>query len=89
MKDVVEFCMPDVSRSSWVFVMEFCYQFWCGNFRGGFPRVVFITIPFPLDEILESSLVPMTIEYLFYLPLHFFVNDYGQWAVGNLLFSIL
>jgi len=46
--------------------MEFCCQFWCRNFGGGFPRVVFVAISFSLDEILESSPVPTTIEYLLY-----------------------
>ena len=58
--------------------IEFRCQFWCGNFRDRFPRVVFIAIPFPLDEILEFSSVPATVEYLFYLLLHFSVDDYGQ-----------
>ena len=66
MKDVVELCTLDVSQSPWVFVMEFCCQFWCRNFGGGFPRVVFVAISFSLDEILESSPVPTTIEYLLY-----------------------
>jgi len=81
MKDVVELCMPDVSQSSQVFAMEFCCQFWCRNFGGGFPRVVFMTIPFSLDEILESSPVPITVEYLFYLLLYFSVNNHGWWVV--------
>jgi len=40
-----------------------------------------MAIPFPLDEILESSSVPTTVEYLFYLPLYFFVDDYGRWVI--------
>jgi len=81
MKDVVELCTLDVFQSPWVFVMEFCHQFWCRNFGGGFPRVVFVVISFPLDEILESSPVPTTIEYLLYFLLCFSVNNYGQWVV--------
>ena len=77
MKDVVELYAPDVSQSSWVFVMEFRCQFWCRNFGGGFPRGVFMAILFPLDEILKSFPVPTTVEYLFYLPLCFSVDDYG------------
>jgi len=77
-KDVVELHTLDVSQSSWVFVMEFHHQFWYRNFRGRFSRVVFVAILFLLDEILQSSPVPMTVKYLFYLPLHFSVNDYGQ-----------
>jgi len=64
MKDIVELCMSDVSRSPQVFVMELCCQFWYGDFGGGFLRIMFMAIPFPLDEILESSLVPMTVKYL-------------------------
>jgi len=75
MKDIVELRALDV------FAMEFHCQFWCENFGGGFPRVVFMVIPFPLDEILESSPVPTTVKYLFYLPLYFSVNDYGQWVI--------
>jgi len=86
MKDVVELCALDVSQSPWMFVIEFRHQFWCGNFGGGFPRVVFTAIPFPLDEILESSPVPMTVEYLLYFLLCFSVNDYGRWVVFHFLF---
>ena len=45
------------------------------------PGIVFVAISFPLDEVLESSLVPTTVEYLFYFPLCFSVDDYGQWVV--------
>jgi len=85
-KDVVKLHMLDVSQSSQVFVMEFHHQFWYRNFGGGFPRVVFTAIPFSLDEILESSPVPMTVEYFFYLPLCFSINDYGQWVIFCFLF---
>jgi len=81
MKDIVELCTSDVSRSPWVFVIELCCQFWCRDFRGRLPRIVFVTIPFPLDKILESSPVPMTVEYLLYFLLCFSVDDYGQWVV--------
>ena len=80
-KDVIELYAPDVSQSSWVFVIEFCHQFWCRNFGGRFPKVVFVTIPFLLDEILESSLVPTTVKYLFYLLLCFSGDNYGQWVI--------
>jgi len=46
---------------------------------------MFAAIPFLLDEILESSLVPMTIEYLLYFPLCFSIDDYGQWVVFRFL----
>jgi len=77
MKDIVKLCALDVSQSPQVFVMELHYQFWCGDFRGGFLRIVFVAILFPLDEVLESSPVPITVEYLLYFPLCFSVDDYG------------
>jgi len=46
--------------------MELHCQFWSGDFRGGLPGIVFMAISFPLDEVLESSSVPMTVEDLFY-----------------------
>ena len=70
--------MLDVSQSFQVFAMEFCHQFWCGNFGDKFPRVVFTAIPFSLDEILESSLIPTTVEYLLYFSLYLSVDNYGQ-----------
>jgi len=81
MKDIVELCISDVSRSPWVFAIELCCQFWCRDFGGRLPRIVFVAIPFPLDEILESSLVPTTVEYFLYFPLRFSIDDYGQWVV--------
>ena len=81
MKDIVKLCMLDVSRSPQVFAIELHCQFWCGDFGGRLPRIVFAAIPFPLDEILESSLVPTTVKYLLYFLLRFSVNDYGRWVV--------
>jgi len=81
MKDVVELCVPDMSQSPQVFAIELHCQFWCGDFRGRFPRIVFVVILFPFDEILESPLMPTIVEYLLYFPLCFSVNDYGQWMV--------
>jgi len=81
MKNVVELCVSDVSRSPRVFAMELRCEFWSKDFGGGLPGVVFTAISFPLDKVLESSLVPMTVEYLFYFPFHFSVNDYGQQVV--------
>jgi len=85
MKNVVELHVPDISQSPGVFAMELHCQFWSGDFGGGLPEIVFVAISFPLDEILESSLVPTTVEYLFYFPLCFSVDDYGQWVVFRLL----
>ena len=81
MKNVVELYMSDVSQSPRVFAIELHYQFWSRDFGGGLPGIVFAAISFPLDEVLESSLVPMTVEDLFYFPLHFSVDDYGRWVV--------
>ena len=81
MKDIVELHTSDVSQSPQVFAIELRYQFWCRDFRGGLPRIVFMTIPFLLDEILESSLVLTTVEYFLYFLLCFSVDDYGRWVV--------
>ena len=77
MKDVVELCTSDVSRSSGVFAMELCCEFWYGDFGGRLPGIVFTAISFPLNEILESSLVPTAVKYLFYFPLCFSIDNYG------------
>ena len=77
-KDVVELCMLDMSWSPRVFVMEFCCEFWCGDFAGGLLGIVFTAISFSLNEILESSPVPATVKYLLYFPFHFSINDYRQ-----------
>ena len=81
MKDVVELCVSDVSQSSKVFAIELCCEFWCRDFRGRLPGIVFTAISFPLNEILESSPVPTTVEYLLYFPLCFSVDDYGRWVI--------
>jgi len=78
MKDIVELCTSDVSRSSGVFAMELHYEFWCGDFGSRLPGIVFVVISLPLNEVLESSLVPMTVKYFLYFPLCFSVDDYGQ-----------
>ena len=85
-KNIVELCMPDVSWSTRVFVVELCCQFWSGDFRGRLPGIVFVAISFSLNEILESSPVLTTVEYLLYFPLCFSVDDYEWWVVCHLLF---
>ena len=80
-KNVVELCTPDVSRSTRVFVVEFRSQFRSEDFGGELLEIVFAAISFLLNEVLESSPVPTTVEYLFHFPLHFSVDDYGQWVV--------
>ena len=80
MKNVVELHASDVSQSPRVFVMELHCEFRSRDFGGGLPGIVFTAIFLPLDEVLESSLVPTTVKYLFYFPLQFSVDDYG-WRV--------
>ena len=74
-KEVVELRTSDVSQSSGVFAIELCCEFWCRDFEGGLPGIVFAAICFPLNE---SSPVLTTVKYLLYFPLHFSVDDYGQ-----------
>jgi len=85
-KDVVEFCASDMSQSSRVFAMELCCEFWCKDFGSRLPGVMFTAVSFPLDEVLESSPVPMTVEYFLHLPLCFSVDDYGWWVVFRFAF---
>ena len=85
MKNVVELCMSDVSRSPGVFAIELHCQFWSGDFGSRLPGIVFTAISFPLDEVLESSLMPTTVKYLFYFLLHFSIDDYGRWMILRLL----
>jgi len=80
MKNVVELYALDVSRSPRVFAMELRCEFWSRDFRGRLPRIVFTAISLPLNKVLESSPVPMTVEYLFYFPLRFSVDNNG-WRV--------
>jgi len=81
MKNVVELRTSDVSRSSGVFTMGLRREFWCKDFGSGLPGVVFPAVSFPLDEVLESSPVPMTVKYFLHLSLRFSVDDYGWWVV--------
>ena len=81
MKNVVELHALDVSRSSGVFAMELCCEFWCKDFGSRLPGVVFTAVSFPLDEVLESSPVPTTVEYFLHLSLRFSIDDYGWWVV--------
>ena len=81
MKNVVELHASDVSRSPRVFAIELCCEFRSRDFRDGLLGIVFMAIFFPLDEVLESPLVPTTVEYLFYFLFCFSVDDYGRWVV--------
>jgi len=85
-KDVVEFHVSDMSQSSRVFTIELRCEFWCRDFGSRLPEIVFTAISFPLDEVLESSLVPTTVEYFLYFLLHFSINDYRQWVVLHFVF---
>ena len=78
---VIELRALDMSWSPRVFAMELRCEFWGGDFGGGLPRIVFMAISLLLDEVLESSPVPTTVEYLFYFPLWFSVDDDGWWVV--------
>ena len=81
MKNVVELHTLDMPWSSRVFAMELRCEFWCRNFGSRLPGIVFVAISLPLNEVLESSLMPMTVEYFLYFPLCFSVDDYGWWVV--------
>ena len=76
-KDAVELCASDVSRSSWVFAVELHCEFWHGDFGSRLLGVMFAAVFFPLDEVLESSPMPTAVEYLLYFPLWFPIDDYG------------
>jgi len=81
MKNVVELRASDMSQSSGVFAMELRCEFWYGNFRSRLLGIVFAAVSLPLNEVLESSLVPTTIEYFLYFLLRFSIGDYGRWVV--------
>ena len=66
MKNVIELHVSDVSQSSGVFVMELRYEFWCGDFGSKLPGIVFTAVSLLLNEVLESSPMPMTVEYFLY-----------------------
>jgi len=78
MKNVIELHVSDVSQSSGVFVMELRYEFWCGDFGSKLPGIVFTAVSLLLNEVLESSLMPTTVEYFLYFPLRFSVDDYRR-----------
>ena len=86
MKNIVELRMSDVSQSSGVFAMKLCCEFWYKDFGSGLPGVVFTAVSFLLDEVLESSLVPTTIEYFLHFSLRFSIDNYGRWVVLHFAF---
>jgi len=81
MKNVVKLRALDVSQSSGVFVIELHYKFWYRNFRSRLLGIVFTAISLPLNEVLESSPMPMTVKYFLYFLLHFSVDNYRWWVV--------
>ena len=81
MKNVVKLHVSDMSWSSRVFAMELRCEFWYRDFGSKLPEIVFTAISLSLNEVLESSPVPMTIEYFLYFLLHFSIDDYGWWVV--------
>jgi len=60
--------------------MELCCEFWCGNFGGRLSGIVFAAISLPLNEVLESSPVPTTVEYLLYI-----TNGHLLFVMGALI----
>ena len=66
MKNIIELCTSDMSWSSGVFAMELYYEFWCRNFGSRLPGIVFTAVSLLLNEVLESSPMPMTVEYFLY-----------------------
>ena len=54
MKDIVKLCVLDVSWSTGVFAMELHCEFWCGDFGGGLPGIVFTAV----SSHEKSSLLP-------------------------------
>jgi len=55
MKNVVELCTLDMSRSSGVFTMELHCKFWYGDFGSGLPEIVFAAISLLLNEVLVRA----------------------------------
>jgi len=66
-----------MSWGSWVLSIVLHNKVQCLDIGGHLPRVMFFAKTLPLNQELESSLVPVTIQYLFYFPLWFSVDDNG------------
>ena len=77
----VKVCPADVSWGGWVLPIVLYDKVRCFDIGGCLPRVVFSAKTLPLDQKLEPSPVPATIQYLFYFPLFFSINDNG-WRWG-------
>jgi len=66
-----------MSWGSWVLPIVLCNKVRCFDIRGCLPRVVFSAKTLLLDQELELPPVLATIQYLFYFPLFFSINDDG------------
>jgi len=73
-------CCMDVVRCSWVSRMEIC-----NHFRSItkvvpiFPAVVFYSVAFPFDQILQFPPEHPTVQHFFYNVLFFAVNKFWWW----------
>jgi len=74
----VEVHLADVSWGGWVLSVIFRDEVWSLDIGGRLPRVVLSAEPFPLNQELEPSPVPATIQHLFHLPFRFSVDD-NRW----------
>jgi len=71
----VKVCLVDMSWSGWVLPIVLHDKVQCLDIGGCLLRVVFSAKTLPLDQELEPPPVPATIQYLFYFPLFFSVNN--------------
>jgi len=62
-----------------VFSVIFCDEVWRFDIGGHLPRIVLSAETLPLNQELEPPPVPVTIQYLLYLPLWFSVDDDRWW----------
>jgi len=82
LKNGIKVCLADMSWGCWVLLIVLRDEVRCFDIGGCLPRVVFSAEALPLDQELEPLPVPATIQYLFYFPLFFSVDDDGwQWGL--------
>ena len=55
--------------------IELCNQSWEAYICGGLPAIVLITVPFPLNEVLESASEYATIQYDFNFVMFLSINQ--------------
>jgi len=65
----IEVCLVNMSWSSWVLSIVLCDKVQYLDVGGHLLRVVFSAKTLPLNQELEPSPVPATIQYLFHFPL--------------------